>query len=379
MANYTARQRLLAAMRREQPDRVPIHVRGVPAWNQKWVDSRHESYTPLIQAVKEKCDMVASWGVSCGRFITNAEPPAEPGIIDLPEWRLHETTLHTPKGPLRSVTQVSKRGHPSLIQEFWVKTEEDLKRFLSIPYLPPEPDARSFFEFDQRIGESAIVMTGLLDPIGYVHDLIGSELLAIWSIENRKVIAQLVNLFTERLYNFVQHLLESGVNSVYGILGEEYAGPPLMSPADFRAFVTVPERQLVQLIHRYGCLVHIHCHGPMDAILEEFVEIGADCLHPIEAPPMGDMPLAEAKRRIGKQVCLEGNIQVGDLYSRRPKEIRAIVKMAIEDAAAGGGFILCPSASPYTPQLEPLVVENYLAMIEAGREYGRYQTLASRD
>ena len=53
MANYTARQRLLTAMRREQPDRVPIHVRGVPAWNPKWVDSRHESYTPLIQAVRK--------------------------------------------------------------------------------------------------------------------------------------------------------------------------------------------------------------------------------------------------------------------------------------------------------------------------------------
>ena len=43
MPEMTSRQRLLAAMRREQPDRVPIHVRGVPARTAEWVRTRPPS------------------------------------------------------------------------------------------------------------------------------------------------------------------------------------------------------------------------------------------------------------------------------------------------------------------------------------------------
>ena len=48
---------------------------------------------------------------------------------------------------------------------------------------------------------------------------------------------------------------------------------------------------------------------------EKIVEMGTDCLHPMEAPAWGDMPLAEAKRRIGCDICIEGNIQMGDVYT----------------------------------------------------------------
>jgi uroporphyrinogen-III decarboxylase len=168
------------------------------------------------------------------------------------------------------------------------------------------------------------------------------------------------------------YLVENGVRSVYGFLGEEYASPPLQSPRDFHEFVTAPETELFDLLHRNGARIHVHCHGPMDSVLEEFAEMGADCLHPIEAPPLGDMPLREAKRRIGSRVCLEGNIQIGDLYAMETTAFRQSVVQAMEDAAEGGGFILCPSASPHTPELSPRTVANYLAMIEIGRSMGRY-------
>jgi len=79
---------------------------------------------------------------------------------------------------------------------------------------------------------------------------------------------------------------------------------------------------------------------------------------------MGDVVLAEAKRRVGEDLCLEGNIQIGDLYGSPTETVVRVVEEAFAAAKPGGGFILCPSASPHTPKLTDLTVQNYLAMIE---------------
>jgi uroporphyrinogen-III decarboxylase len=126
------------------------------------------------------------------------------------------------------------------------------------------------------------------------------------------------------------------------------------------------------MIHRRGGLLHVHCHGPMQAIIEQLAELGSDCLHPVEAPPMGDLPLAEAKRRVGRDVCLEGNIQMDDLYRMETPELIAVVEQAMRDGMPGGGFMLAPTASPYAPVLSCRARDNYLAMIETGVRLGAY-------
>jgi uroporphyrinogen-III decarboxylase len=72
----------------------------------------------------------------------------------------------------------------------------------------------------------------------------------------------------------------------------------------------------------------------------------------------------DAKRRIGDRVCLEGNIQIGDLYHDPTDVLVEKVQRTIDTGAPGGGFILCPTASPHTAELTPQTVKNYLAMIE---------------
>ncbi|MCC6443459.1 MAG: hypothetical protein IT210_08380 [Armatimonadetes bacterium] len=369
---WTSRKRLLAAFHRQQPDRVPIQVRGVLAWDEGWAASRHPSFRPLIESVSENGDMVASWGIPYGFFASATELPTESLTHDAGDWVLYETIVRTPKGPLSSITRVSRKDYPSLVQKFWVEDEADLERFLSIPYIPVRPDVGAYFDLERRVGERALVIATFVDPICFVHELVGSELLAVWSLESPAVIDQLIDLFTERLHDLLDHLIGQGMTGAYAMLGEEYAGPPLMPPKAFRRWVTACEVSLAERIHRAGGLLHIHCHGPMQDILEEFVTIGADCLHPIEAPPLGDMPLKEAKKRVGAHICLEGNIQVGDLYAASIEQIREMTRQAIEDAAPGGGFILCPSASPYTRVLPAKAAENYLAMIETAVEYGKY-------
>jgi uroporphyrinogen decarboxylase len=56
------------------------------------------------------------------------------------------------------------------------------------------------------------------------------------------------------------------------------------------------------------------------------------------------------------------------LINSQPHQIRQLVQRQIVDAGKGGGYVLT-SANSIQLGVSP---ENYLAMLEARREYGRY-------
>ena len=129
---------------------------------------------------------------------------------------------------------------------------------------------------------------------------------------------------------------------------------------------------LCERIRSAGCLVYVHCHGFLDAVLERFADMGVNVLHPIEAPPLGDIALAEAKRRIGDRVCLEGNIQIGDVMTLDRSQIVEQVRQAIADAGHGGGLILSLTATPFERVLSARTRDNLMAMIDTSLEFGTY-------
>ncbi len=361
----TSRARMMAAFGIAPVDHFPLYVRGVHFWDERWCATRHPSYRPVIEAVAAHGDIEASWGPRYGMFLTASDAfHTSTEVIDQGDWRRHITTIHTPAGELTMVRLSSTRGMPGLQVEFPIKTLADVDKLLSIPYVPPRPDCAGFFELNRKIGERGIVMCSVPIPVAMIHALLGSDLLAIWSITERDTILRLRDIFLERCLDLLDWMLSQGVGPIFATAGEEYLAPPLAGPKDFREFVTEPGRVMGERIQAAGGLRHIHCHGSLHAILEDFEAMHANCLHPVEAPPLGDLPLAEAKRRIGHRVCLEGNIQIGDIYRDPTDTLVAKVREAIEVGAPGGGFILCPTASPHTEVLPDQAVRNYLALVE---------------
>ncbi|MBC7289490.1 MAG: hypothetical protein H5T86_15895, partial [Armatimonadetes bacterium] len=330
---WTAKERLLTAMRGGRPDRVPVVVRGVRPWDDAWVQSRHASYAPLIDAVARLCDWEAYWGV--GARLHTAEPiPTRVETEEEPDWTVHTTYLRTPAGELRMRHKTSKRGLPGMQIEFPVKEVEHVDWVLAVPYKPVYPGLESLHQLHQAVGDRGVVIVSMSDPIAYVHELLGSELLAIWSIEHPDIIDTLVQEFTRRVADTLSYLLEGKAAEVYGFSGEEYLSPPLAAPRHFWRWVVEPERSFGEMIHAAGYIFWVHCHGPLRSALRGFVEMGVDCLHPVEAPPMGDVTLRQARQVVGS-MCLEGNIQIGDIYAASEADVRQLVRQAIEEGAAG--------------------------------------------
>ncbi|MCK5328724.1 MAG: cobalamin-binding protein [Candidatus Latescibacteria bacterium] len=84
---------------------------------------------------------------------------------------------------------------------------------------------------------------------------------------------------------------------------------------------------------------------------------------------MGDCDLKELKQKFGGTLCLMGNLHTTDvMLLGTPEDVERASRKAIEDAGAGGGFILSTGdqCGRDTPE------ENLFKMIEVARTYGKY-------
>lgn len=79
------------------------------------------------------------------------------------------------------------------------------------------------------------------------------------------------------------------------------------------------------------------------------------------------MDMKKAKRVLGDNACIAGNLPVSMLYASSPKEIKEACRRLIETCGENGGYILAASAS-----IDRGNPENIRAMMEAAAEYGVY-------
>ncbi len=87
---------------------------------------------------------------------------------------------------------------------------------------------------------------------------------------------------------------------------------------------------------------------------------------------MGDVTLAQAKSRVGGDLCIVGNIQHHDICTMPEREFRELVAETVSVGSEGGAFILSPTATPFGwPEMSDRAQRNWLALLEVGLDVGR--------
>ena len=81
------------------------------------------------------------------------------------------------------------------------------------------------------------------------------------------------------------------------------------------------------------------------------------------------MDMAKAKKALGDNACIAGNLPVSTLLTGTPAQVKERCRRLIEICAGGGGYILAGSASMNNGN-----PDNLRAMMEAVKEYGVYAT-----
>ena len=180
---------------------------------------------------------------------------------------------------------------------------------------------------------------------------------------------------------FVEEMLEESTN--YWIQLSKAiikAGVDFIWPADDIAFKTglfLPEKLMKEIwVPRMKRIIEpalganipvlFHSDGKIDAIVEDLIKIGVDCINPIDPY---SIDYREYKKRYGNRLALSGNIDVEFPLSKgTPKDVENAVIEHMKVLKPGYGYIASSSHSivNYIP------FENFVALINSIHKYGRY-------
>jgi len=379
MAKMTPRQRVQAALRHEEPDRVPLDIGG------------GNSTTLLVETYENLKEYL---GISAPTRIMNKAFRSA---------QLDEETLVRLGSDVRPVTtKPPKNWTPppsepgTFIDGFGIKrrqafysegyyweiiesplanaTISDLESF---PW--PDPDDPGLYE-------------GLAEEVQYLHHntpyaLMGDSVVkGFWEpfFMMRGMEQALMDLLINQ--EFVHAVMERvfDLNTAVTKRFLEITGPYLavfrtaddlasqncllMSPETYREMIKPYHRRFNAFVKQYtDAKIFFHSCGNIVPLLDELIDAGFEVLNPVQVAAFDDP--AGVKVKYGDRLTFWGGIDTQQvLPNGTPEEVQEEVKLRIRQFSPGGGFVAA-AVHNMQPDIPP---ENVSAMSKAVRELGVY-------
>lgn len=369
----TPSERLCAVLAGKSADRIPVSLYEIDGFGNLYSPD-HPSYHRIRDFARDRLDNMVMFSPvvrgSLGFLYTGGSDDTVEKVVRKDEQvELTTTKIHTPRGPLQMETRRNPETYTVWTTEYLLKSEKDVDRLLSMPYEKVPACMDGFDKLKSNVGDRGIMMIDLCDPMGMVIYNMKFEEYIYLSTVNRSKFRKLLDFFTERLHDFLDSVLEQNGGPLFRIIGPEACTPPYMHPESFREFVVEYDRPLIEKIHKAGCFARIHCHGKIAKVADMILEMEPDALNPVEDAPGGDISLEDARKILGQEICLMGNIQESLFELHTPEEVKDEVLKVLEIGGKGGRFVLMPTATPITVPLPARVEENLFAFAETGVNY----------
>ena len=145
---------------------------------------------------------------------------------------------------------------------------------------------------------------------------------------------------------------------------------PLISPPMYRELVKPRQKRTFDFFkQRTNAKLFYHNDGAIYPFIPDFIEMGVDALNPIQLNAVGMGDTKKLKAEFGDKLTFWGAIDTQHVLPKgSPEDVRAEVKQRIIDLAPGGGYVVC-SVHHIQPEVPP---ENVVAMFDSAYELGRY-------
>jgi hypothetical protein len=221
----------------------------------------------------------------------------------------------------------------------------------------------------QRTGGEALSVHGeVFSPFTHLLELFGYEHALLALATDAAKCVSILDRLTDASIAWGLAQAAAGVDAL--LISSAFAGAGFISPAMYRAFVLPFERRVVDAVHAAhpATPVYTHTCGRLTDRLELLAETHTDGVDTLDPPPLGDVELADAKRRIGGRLFIKGNLDSVALLADDEAGVRQRARAALRAGMAGGGYILSTACS-VAPRVEPWKL---MMLADIAEEHGRY-------
>ncbi len=219
------------------------------------------------------------------------------------------------------------------------------------------------------VGDTVSIHGEVFSPFTHYFELLGYEqALTSFIIDAAKAHA-LLDRLTEASMAWAVAQAQRGVDAV--LISSAFAGGSFISPQMYREFVVPYERRVTDAVKAIGVPVYTHTCGKIGDRLELMAETGTQGIDTLDPPPLGNVELAEAKRRIGDQLFIKGNMNSVSILAYATREqVIAEASERIHIGGEKGGFILSTACS-VAPRVEPWKLELLVPLAEEMASRGK--------
>jgi len=370
----TPRDRVVAALKILEPDRVPLFELHVPPIMAKEILKQEKvlmggsdvCYHLISQGadVNEINRTIADECLRCARaldldfirvpaaFLPSAQVERSDGdwLIDGSRyryisdsmWRLDEPATYDPD----EVLAEARNYNPPDIPEGTFSILERIRDIAKEEY---------FLSFDAD---------GSWGPIVSNPSLLRHILL--WMRTRPEVVDAVLNKHAAYAVRLGEAAIEAGADAILMCVDYGLKDRPWMSPQMFRRFVKPAlARQALAFASR-GAYPILHSDGNIMSLLPDIVDAGVRAYQGIDV--MAGMDLRKVKQAFGDRLCLIGNVDPRVIEFGTKADVEGEVRRCLKDAAAGGGFMLSVSANVSANSN----TGNFVHMLEYAKEIGQY-------
>jgi len=348
MTAMNSRERMLAAIRRQPVDRIPLDI-----WATGEVNHKLTTHFGDWETVKRELHLDGFTGAGAPYI----GPKPKEGCD---EWGNRHRVAEYNGGAYW------EQYHHALA---YAQTVDDV-----LAYDWPQPSWWDYSGMRSTCLEGRkthVVSCGYMAPFYFHNQLRGLEQSLVDPYECPELAHVLLQKLSDFFYGKHRAMFEAceGVIDVCQVtddLGSQTG--PLMSLEVYREFYKPHHARFCKLCKEFGIHVFHHDDGSCRLFLPDLAEMGVDVLNPVQHNCPG-MDMKELKREFGGKFCFHGGVDNQKILPfGTTDEVRAEVRQCIDNLASDGtGYILAPchNLQIVTP------LENILALYDEAWSYGK--------
>lgn len=356
----TSRERLLRALNREKPDRLPASIH-------QWQKYHLDHYMGGLSALEAFQKVGLDAQISCEEVHLTPSRPSwreEAQVLHQgPEKTEVLHTIHTPEGVLTYKTVGNTKT--TWISESLIKHDEDIH--LIRKYMPvPRLDLRAVTAAYEHVGDHGILRGTVWgeQPGCWQHAacLVPVSDLIMATFDRPDWVHELLSILLEKKLDYIASMKGAKFDLVE--TGGGAASSTVISPAVFEEFCLPYDIRIHEALHDLGFKVTYHTCGGTRGIEDLIIQTGADASETLAPPSVGgNQEPWEFKQKVGNRIALIGGLdQFHVLTEGTPALIREKVEELFEKVGYEGGYV-CSTSDHFFEAPE----ENLLAFAEAAR------------